>query len=70
MYRCDCCMDVTEDRKKQNKVYNYRDKTYTHIKYIYNEKTRKKEKEEFTTQGQEIVGEFNFCAKCFKKEAA
>ena len=69
MYKCDCCRGTTTSREKQNKVATYKDVSYEHFKVIFNEKTKKKEREYFTTTGQEIVNEQNYCDDCFKRES-
>ena len=65
MYQCQNCGKTTESREKQNKVATYRDKEYSNFRFILNEKTKRKEKEYFTTQGQEIVSELNYCNECY-----
>ena len=65
MFNCDNCGKTTENGERQNKVYNYRDKSYENFRVIFDEKTKKKRREYFTTQGKEITEEFDFCNDCY-----
>ena len=67
MYKCDNCGKITSTKEKQNKVEVVREREYTNVRHTFDPKTRKSNKEYFTTTGHENAGELNFCNECFEK---
>ena len=68
MFRCENCGRQTQAGERANKHFEYREKEYTNVRYVFDEKTRKKKKEYYTTNGQEIVKEYKICNHCVKEE--
>lgn len=64
MYKCDECGSTSEPGEKLNIIQVMRTKTYNNVKYEYDEKTKRKTKTEFETQGNEAASEIRICKNC------
>ena len=53
MFICDNCGKQSEKGERENKIITQRPKEYKNVKYVYDEKTKKKKKEYFYTEGFE-----------------
>ena len=64
MFICDNCGNHSANKEKPTKIGIMREKTYSNYKEIFDEKTRRKRKEFYETQGLELSKELNYCKEC------
>jgi hypothetical protein len=62
MIKCDNCGENSKPKEKTYRYFNYRPKTYINQKIIM--KGRKKEYQEYKTEGKEASGEIVICKDC------
>lgn len=62
MIKCGNCGESSRPKEKTYKYFTFRPKTYTEKRITM--KGRKKEVQEYTTEGQEASGEIVICGDC------